>query len=131
MPSLFAELERLVSAAVDETYAEATRIEPKAKSQYFAGSADSERTPITLVGVCDFDPVTLVAQDTGKYDGMRPAVAGDKLHVSYDEALFPTWRPQAGDVIVLTERADEPSLRISRVDRDRFGRLVCVCTPME
>lgn len=125
--SQFAELEALVSAEIDDLYGEPTLIEPMAKtSRYFAGSADGNRAGKNVIGIVDFNPVTLISQDKGKYDGLRPAVAADKIHVSYDETKFPDWRPQEGDVIVLTERASE-RLVVTRTDPDGIGRFVCVC----
>ena len=126
MPSVFAGLESLVSEEIDALYGEPTRIDPKAKtSKYLSGAADSTRTSQTVVGIVDFDPTTLISQDTGKYDGSRPALAGEKIHVSYDLSTL-QWEPRQGDVIVLIDREDEPLL-ISRVDPDGLGRVDCVC----
>lgn len=127
--SVFAELERLVSAAVDETMSERIRIEPKKAGQYLSGSADPDRAPMTVVGAPDFDPVTLIAQDTSKFDGARPAVAGEKLHISFDVAKFPLWQPQKPDELVFVDRPGQPRVSVTRVDRDGYGRFVCVCTP--
>jgi len=128
MISEFAELERLVSAAVDQTMSELTRIEPKKSGKYLSGPADSERAPIDVVGAPDFNPLTLLAQDASKYDGMRPAVTTDKLHVSYDTARFRDWLPRNGDEIVFLSRPGQPRVSILRCDPDGFGRFVCVCT---
>lgn len=128
MISEFSELERLVSAAVDETMSERIRIEPKMADKYLSGSADSDRPPTVVVGAPDFDPITLIAKDTAKYDGMRPAIAGEKLHVSFDEARFPTWKPRAQDELVFIDRPGEPRVSVTRLDRDGYGRFVCVCT---
>lgn len=129
MPSEFAGLERLVSEAVDATMGEPTRVVPRANGTYFSGPADGARAPITIAGVVDYNPVTIVSKDTGKYDGMRPVVAGDRLHVSYDVKNFPDWKPREGDVIELIDRPGSPSANVSRVDPDGLGRIVCVCTP--
>lgn len=126
MPSVFAGLESLVSEEIDALYGEPTRIDPKAKtSKYLAGSADETRSAQTVTGIVDFDPVTFISQDVGKYDGARPAIAAEKIHVSYDERAL-QWMPKQGDIIVLTDREDEPLL-ISRADPDGLGRVVCVC----
>jgi hypothetical protein len=126
--SEFAALERLVSDAIDGHFGESTRLEPKAKTRYLAGAADADRDPMTLTGIVDFDPVALVAQDLGKYDGMRPSVQSERIHVSYDAASFTTWLPRANDVIVLLERPDTPRVRVSRAEPDHLGRIVCMCT---
>lgn len=126
--SVFSELERLVSAAVDETMSERIRIEPKKAGQYF-GSADPDRAPMIVVGAPDFNPVTLIAQDTSKYDGARPPIAGEKLHVSFDEAKFPSWKPRAGDELVFLDRPGDLKVSVTRIDQDGYGRFVCVCTP--
>jgi hypothetical protein len=126
MASVFAGLESLVSEEIDALYGEPTRIDPKAKtSKYLAGSADNTRASQTVTGIVDFDPVTLISQDVGKYDGARPAIAGEKIHISYDLGTL-QWVPKTGDVIVLIDREDEPLL-ISRTDPDGLGRVVCVC----
>jgi len=123
---MFAGLEDLVSAEIDALYGEPTRIEPRAKtSKYLAGSADNTRSNQTVTGIVDFDPVTLISQDTAKYDGMRPSIAGEKIHVSYDLRHL-AWAPKQGDVIVLTDREDD-ALLVSRADHDGLGRIVCVC----
>ena len=126
---MFAELEALVSAEVDAVYGEPTRVEPRVKTtgRYSARIADETRSPLSVTGVVDFDPITLISQDTGKYDGMRPAISGEKIHVSYTRSVFPSWVPQQGDLIVLVDRSTQDLLRISRVDEDRLGRLICVC----
>lgn len=128
MPSPFAELDRITSDAVDDTMAEMTRIEPRAQGGMFSGSADEDRAVIEVAGVVDFAPVTLITKDTAKYDGARPAISGDKLHVSYGRRHFTTWSPRVGDIIVLIERDDE-NMRITRIDHDGLARFVCVCEP--
>ena len=132
MPNLFTTLEAEVSELVDSHFGEETRIEPRVKGEFLAGAADPDRQIIeTVVGVVDFAPTTLISQDTGKYDGLRPAVTSDKVHVSYAAGLFgATWEPRQGDMIVLLERSPRDELRVTRVDQDRQGRLVCVCVPV-
>lgn len=129
MSSLFAELEELVSEAVDTVMGEPTRIDRRKKSGRFSSSADGEAASITVVGVVDFNPVIADPKDKGQYDGYQPNLAGDKLHVSYATSSFASAEeyPTQDDHIVLTARSGCPSHRISRVDHDGLGRLVCVC----
>lgn len=131
MPNPFTAFEAGVSELVDSHFGEETRIEPRVKGEFLAGAADPDRQAIeSVVGVVDFSPTTLISQDTGKYDGLRPAVTSDKIHVSYAVSRFAdTWRPRQGDTIVLTEREPRDVLSVTRVDEDRQGRLVCVCVP--
>ena len=129
MPSVFAGLESLVSEEIDAHFGEPTRVEPMAKaSKYFAGAADDTRTAKDVVGIVDFDPITQISQDTGKYDGMRPSIAADKIHVSYPMSAFATWLPKSGDIIVLIDREVQERLLVSRADPDGIGRFVCVCS---
>lgn len=133
MPSLFAELETLASAAVDTVMGELTRIEPQSKGGVFAGSADGSRPVLdNIIGIPDFNPVTVTAQDEGTYDGFQPQLAGDRIHVSYAESSFPnaaSW-PQAGDYIVLKERSGIAKLKVHRgPERDGIGRFICICVP--
>jgi len=133
MPSLFAELETLASAAVDTVMGELFRIEPQAKGGVFAGSADGARPVLDdVVGIIDFKPVTITAQDEGTYDGFQPQLAGDEIHISFAESSFPnaaSW-PKAGDHVVAKERSGMPKFKLSRSpDRDGIGRFICVCVP--
>lgn len=126
MASYFAELERLVTDAVDDVFGERTKFTPKVQGRYLTVSKDESQPCLELIGVVDFNPVTALAQDKGKFDGMRPSVSADRIHVSYDEALFPDALPKEGDEIELLARSGE-RLRVSRCDPDGLGRLICVC----
>jgi hypothetical protein len=131
MPSLFAELEKRCSAAVDALYGEPTRIDRFKKGDVFANVADSDRASFTVIGIVDFNPVTVTTKDEGSYDGFQPTIAADRIHVSYDISLFPDaahW-PIQDDVIVLTERPGTPRIRVTRPpDHDGIGRMLCVCS---
>jgi hypothetical protein len=153
MVSRFAEAESIVSTTNDAWYGEETRIVPMAKGQYFAASVNGEF--LDVVGIVDINPVTVVAQDEGGYDGMQPGLAGERMHVSYDLSLFTDLLrvPKQGDEIwmltrethinltdvrgvPLTDIIGNPLLagkylakwRVTRVDPDGIGRVVCVCT---
>jgi hypothetical protein len=128
MPSRFAGLETKMSASVDYMYGEALTLEPRAGGEY-ATTADPDRDGFEFVGVVDFKP-HLGAQGGSKMNNFVP-VAGDELHVSIKLAALPADRaswPKQGDTIILTERPDEPNLKISIVEPDGLGRLVCRCT---
>lgn len=127
MPSAFAELEKLVSAALDDHHGEQTRLDRRVAGGRFS-SAASEEDSVTLVGVVDFNPVIADPKDRSQYDGFQPVLAGDKAHVSYAVTAFESENdyPKKDDTIVLLERGNQ-ALRISRVDPDGLGRLVCVC----
>ncbi|MCO5144543.1 MAG: hypothetical protein M9895_00040 [Aquamicrobium sp.] len=129
MPSSFAELENLISEAVDSVMGEPTRIDRRRKSGRFSSSADDDRDSVTVTGVVDFNPVIADPKDKGQYDGFQPNLSGDKLHVSYAESSFASSdeHPTQDDTIVLIGRPGQPSFRISRVDHDGLGRMVCVC----
>jgi len=129
--SQFAALERRVTNAIDGLYGELTRVVPRAAGQYTSGAADATRTPVEVVGIADFNPISLIAQDTGKYDGIRPAVEGDKIHVSYDMDQFPNWRPRQNDHIWLIARTPVIKLTVTRLDPDELGRAVCVCVRID
>jgi len=129
--TLFADLEKLVSAEVDALMGEPTRIDRKtAQNQYFARSEDASRASVTAVGVVDFNPIIARPKDMGQYDGYQPDVAADRIHVSYAETEFVSreTRPREQDEIVLLDR-DNRRLRVTRVDPDELGRMVCVCVP--
>jgi len=129
MSSLFAELEELVSEAVDTVMGEPTRIDRRKKAGRFSSSADGETASITVVGVVDFNPVIADPKDKGQYDGYQPNLSGDKLHVSYAVSSFTSTEdhPKQDDHIALIARTGCPSHRISRVDYDGLGRMICVC----
>ncbi len=134
MTSLFADLETLVSTAVDEVYGEPSLITRQKKNQYFAGSADSSRDEIVVVGIVDRNPVTARVQDQGSYDGLQPTVGGDKFHVSYDISLFPepAAYPAQNDLIDFYENPEIPLLRVSKQpEEDGIGRIICICEKAE
>jgi len=131
--SIFSELERLVSDAINTTMGDPTRILRRKKGEYLAGSEDTSLPPIDVIGVFDFNPVIATVQDKSQYDGFQPSIAAGKVHVSYDIHLFPSpaHYPRQNDEIVATLPAPHGAvrLRISRVDPDYLGRLICVCEP--
>lgn len=133
MPSLFAELETLASAAVDTVMGELIRVEPQTKGDVFSGSADGTRPVLDdIVGIVDINPVTVSAQDEGTYDGFQPQLAGDRIHVSFAESSFQSaasW-PKQGDILVAKERSGMPKFRLNHPpQRDGIGRFVCICVP--
>jgi len=131
--SIFSELEKLVSDAVDTTMGEPTRILRRKKGEFFAGSEDTSLPPLDIVGVFDFSPVVATVQDKSQYDGFQPSIAAGKVHVSYDIHRFssPAQHPRQNDEIIATLPAPIGAvrLRITRVDPDYLGRLICVCEP--
>lgn len=130
MTTLFADLEALVSSAVDHFHGERTVIIRQQKGQYFAGSADSSRPPLEKVGVIDKNPVTAAPQDQGAYDGFQPTVGADRYHVSYDKRLFAgraEW-PEQGDFIQPLANASIPKLKVTKPpEDDGIGRILCIC----
>lgn len=130
MTSLFADLEEMVSSAVDDVMGEPTVIIRKQKGQYFAGSADGTRPSVTRVGVIDKNPVTAKPQDEGAYDGFQPVVGADRYHVSYNRRLFsgPSEWPAQGDLINPVDNPAIPTLKVVKApEDDGIGRIVCIC----
>jgi hypothetical protein len=130
MTTPFAELEALVSAEVDALMAEPTLIEPKVSGQYFSRSADGTMPSIETVGVVDFNPTTPRPKDQGQYDGYQPGLTGDRIIVSYSDLVFSgrEFIPKEGyEIELLDPSRNGTRLRITRVDPDGLGRLVCVC----
>lgn len=128
--SLFAELESLVSNAIDTVHGEATRIVRKKAGKVFSGTADSSRPTKDVIGIPDFNPLVVTTKDEGTYDGFQPQLGADRIHVSYDTSRFDStaeW-PVDGDEIMLLERDGQPVVRVSRVDPDGMGRINCVCS---
>lgn len=130
MTTLFAELEALVSSAVDDFHGEPTVITRRLKGQYLAGSADGTRSSLPILGVIDKNPVTAKPQDEGTYDGFQPAVAADRYHVSYNKRLFASreeW-PAQGDEIEASNNPSIPRLKVVKTpEDDGIGRIVCIC----
>lgn len=129
--SIFSELEKLVSGAIDTTMGERTRILRRKKGEYFSGSEDSSRPPLDIVGVVDYNPVVAKVQVKGQYDGFQPSITSGKAHVSYDIHAFtsPAQYPREHDEIVAYMPAPIGTLylRVTRVDPDYLGRILCVC----
>ncbi len=130
MTSLFADIETLVSNAVDGVYGEQARILRQSKNQYFAGSADSSRPTTLVTAVFDKNPVLARPQDEGNYDGFQPQVGADRYHVSINKRLFADkslW-PAQGDRIEAVNNPSIPMLRVTRPpEDDGIGRIVCIC----
>ena len=131
MASLFSRLEQKTSAAVDRVYGEETRIVPMTRGAVFASKENSDAQVITVLGVIDINPVAIRVQDQSGFDGLMPSFAGEKIHVSYDLSRFQNAAdvPQKDWLIVASERAEMPKYRVTRVDPDGIGRIVCVCEP--
>lgn len=130
--SIFADLETLVSTEVDAHMGEPTRIVRKVAGQYFSRSADVERAKIDAVGVVDFNPIMARPKDMGQYDGYQPELAADRIHVSYAVTAFrcrEEWPAGNDDIVLLDPSRQGRRIRITRVDPDELGRLVCVCVP--
>lgn len=127
MTSEFAALVEAMNQKVQGHYGELTRVEPHTSGEFFGGGADSQRSPVEVVGTPDFEPKTVMSQDKSRYDGARPSITGDKIHVFYEAGVFTEWAPKKGDEIVLISTTGE-RLRIVKVDPDGLGGLVCVCT---
>jgi len=129
MTTLFADLEALVSSAVDHFHGERTVIIRQQKGQYFAGSADSSRPPLEKVGVIDKNPVTAAPQDQGAYDGFQPTVGADRYHVSYDKRRFAgrAEGPVQGDFSQPLANASIPKLKVTKPpEDDGSGRILCI-----
>ncbi|WP_378952078.1 hypothetical protein [Mesorhizobium sp. ANAO-SY3R2] len=133
MISEFADLEKLVSEAVDDVMGEPTRIVRKVKGEFLSRSADGSRAPLDVDGVVDFNPVLAKPMDMGQYDGYQPTTAADRIHVSYSEQVFAdgksAWPKDQDEIHLLAPERAGQALRVTRVDPDGLGRLVCVCVP--
>lgn len=131
MTTPFAELEEIVSETVDDHHGENTRIVPKVSGQYFSSSADGSRPPFDVIGVVDFNPVVARPKDQGQYDGYQPGLTGDRIIVSYTATRFdaPGKHPPADnyEIHLLAAGRQGMKLRVTRVDPDGLGRLICVC----
>jgi hypothetical protein len=130
MVSVFAQLEERASAAVDHVYAERVRIDRKLmRKSAFEAAADDNRTSITVLGVVDINPKTIELADKSEYDGMGAQIRGESVHVSFDLSRFETDddRPAQGDRLIAEDRSPAPAYRVTRVDPDGLGRIVCVC----
>lgn len=133
MFSRFAAIERRVSSAIDTIYAEPAEIVymTKASGDFGGKVVDISKPAFLTKGIADFNPVAADILDAGQYDGFQPAIAGEKIHVSFDAAkLTASTLPREGDVIRLTSRLPIPALLINRPpEPDGLGRWVCICGP--
>lgn len=132
MTTPFANLEKKLSSSIDRMYAENTRIIRKTKGEIFSSVADGSRPPVDVVGVIDINPMTIVAQDQGQYDGFQPSFAANRIHVSYKYGVFADkdeW-PRQDDRIVALDRTGTPTYRVTRdAEDDGIGRVLCICVP--
>ena len=133
MPTLFAQMETAVSAAVDRLHEEPTRIIPRKGGEFVRGPTDPARAERSVLGVIDFNPVTVRAKEQSEYDGYRPELDGEKVHVSYTASRLgtPVVAPIKGDIIVALDRPGTPRFQIVSAEADGLGRVLCRCTPAE
>lgn len=133
MTTLFARMETAVSAAVDNVYGEPTRIVPRKMGEFVRGSSDPTRMERDVMGVIDFNPVTVRSKEMSEYDGYRPELDGEKVHVSYTASRLgsPVIPPAVGDYIVALDRPGTPRFQVVSVEADGIGRILCRCTPAE
>lgn len=131
MPTLFAQMETAVSAAVDHLHMERTRITPRVKGEFVRGGQDPNRVAREVMGVIDLNPVTIRAREQSEYDGFRPELDGEKVHVSYTASRLgsPVDMPRTGDLIEALDRPGVPKYQITIVEGDGLGRVLCRCVP--
>lgn len=131
MPTLFARMETAVSAAVDAIHGELTRITPMVAGEFVRGGLDPNRVVREVLGVIDFNPVTIRAREQSEYDGYRPELDGEKVHVSYTVSRLgtPVEMPRKGDVIEALDLPGVPKFQITIVEADGLGRVLCRCVP--
>lgn len=129
MPTLFAQMETAVSAAVDHLHMERTRITPRVQGEFVRGGQDPARAVREVMGVIDFNPVTIRAREQSEYDGYRPELDGEKVHVSYTASRLGANLPRQGDLIEALDRAGSPKFQITIVEHDGLGRVLCRCVP--
>ena len=128
MPTQFANVERLVSAAVDRVHGETTLISPRKSGEFTRGAADPDRQSQTVIGVIDLNPVTVRAREKSEYDGYRPELDGEKVHVSYTATRLASM-PRKGDQITAVDQPGQPKFQIVSVEDDGLGRVLCRCVP--
>jgi hypothetical protein len=131
MPSIFADLERLATGAIDDVYGETVRVtgmKPGA-GDYGGEAEDDGRPSFDVTAIPDFNPVAATVTDEGQFDGRQPFVAAERVHVSIDAAVL-NWMPRKHDKISLISRSPVEHFVLSREpDEDGLGRIVCVCVP--
>lgn len=129
MPTLFAQMETAVSSAVDHLHMERTRITPRVKGEFARGGQDSTRVVREVMGVIDFNPVTIRAREQSEYDGYRPELDGEKVHVSYTASRLGSAIPRKDDLIEALDRPGVPKFQIVTAEPDGLGRVLCRCVP--
>lgn len=129
MPTLFAQMETAVSAAVDHLHMERTRLVPRAPGEFIRGGQDPTRVVREVMGVIDFNPVTIRAREQSEYDGYRPELDGEKVHVSYTASRLGAFTPRKDDLIEALDRPGVPKFQIITAEPDGLGRVLCRCVP--
>lgn len=125
--SIFAEFETLVSGEVDRFFGDEVTLFPRRRGEV-SSVADPDRAQITVVGVVDFNPLTVLPKGKEQYDAFQPNLAGEKVHVSFDENAFPAGgRPKQGDRMVAVLKSGTVTLEVVSVEPDETGRLLCPC----
>lgn len=129
MTTLFARMETAVSAAVDAVHGERTRIVPRGRGEFVRGGQDPSRVVREIMGVIDFNPITIRAREQSEYDGYRPELDGEKVHVSYTASRLGSDIPRKDDMIEALDRPGAPKFQIITAEPDGLGRVLCRCVP--
>lgn len=132
MTTRFAAAETKVSAAIDGWHGEMTRVSPRAAGQFVAGGPDPSRSEADVIGIIDFNPLVARIKDRSEYDGFRPEVEGERVHVTYATSRFasPAAWPRAKDHIEALDRPGSPAFQVVTVEPDGLGRILCKCVPV-
>lgn len=133
MASPFAAAMRAADRIIDKVFAEPVRVEPQASGEYVA-TDDTSRDPYVADMIVGMYPNNIQFKYVGKYDGDKPQIAGDEVHIWALDEKLPADRsqwPKINDRLVLVDRPDEHALLIHTIERDDVGRFMyrCVWTP--
>lgn len=129
MASPFDAAMRAADAMLDRTFAERARIEPQSSGEY-AATDDPERPSYEADVVVGQYPSHLTFKYVGKFDGDKPTIAADEIHVWAHEDQLPADRamwPKAQDRVVLLTRPNDHALIIHAVEPDGVGRFMYRC----
>ncbi|WP_342361401.1 hypothetical protein [Terrarubrum flagellatum] len=132
-PTLFDDLERKVSSAVERVWGEDIRVRPVVVGRFIAREAGALAKPYIIKGAIDLHPQIVRARSTGRIDGDMPDMSVDAAHVVFRYAALGDGRkltPSKGDKLETASPLRKPCLKFEVVDvqDDGGGQVVCVCT---
>jgi hypothetical protein len=124
--SRYADLLSFRQPLLDNFYGEPLQIVPWVEGDVLAGAADPAAPPFAVVGILDVPTKVDRVEGAASVVGARSDLVSPVPRVDFAATQFPpNHLPQEGWRVVALERAGQPQYRVSSVEPDGLGRIIC------